>query len=80
MHTMLQKSASNSVLVQFRPRRNPVVHHQKIQSFFSVFLMNRRNQHPAGINAHHLTGRQIYNSDCRLPNQFFRLVILVNSA
>lgn len=40
-----------NLLVQLGARRNPVVHPQKIQSLFSIFLMNRGDQHTAGINA-----------------------------
>ena len=57
-----------------------VVHHQQMELFFSLFLMNGGNQHSAGINAHHGTGRQIGDGKQRLAYQLFRLVIGVNAA
>ena len=67
-------------LVQLRPRRNPVVHHQKVQPFFSILLVHRGDQHPTGIDPHHLAGRQVDDGDGGLSDQLFRLVILVDAA
>ena len=38
---------SSICLVQLRPRRNPIIHHQKVQPFSPIFLMHRGDQHPA---------------------------------
>ena len=68
------------ILIKLRASRNPVVYHQKIQSFLAVLLVYRRDQHTAGINAHHLPRRQVYNSDTGLAHQLFRFIIIMDSA
>ena len=55
------------ILIQLRTRRNPVIHHQKIQSFVSVNLVNSTNQHATGINAHHRSRRPV----CESPDTFW---------
>ena len=57
-----------------------VIKHQKVELFFSFFMMNGADQHAAGLDAHHGSGRQICDCNTGLANQFFRLVICVNSA
>ena len=68
------------ILVQLRTGGNPVIHHQEIQALVTVLLMNSGDQHTLGINAHHLSRRQIYDCNRCLANQIFWLVILVNTA
>ena len=51
-----------------------------MQLFFAVFVMHGGEQHAAGFYAHHGAGREIGNGDAGLTNQFFRLIIFVNSA
>ena len=50
-----------------------------MQLFFAVFVMHGRDEHTAGINAHHRAGRQVRDGDAGLSNQFLRLIILVNT-
>ena len=50
-----------------------------MQPFFVVFVVHGGNQHTAGVNAHHLSGRQVGDGDAGLAHQFFRLIILVNT-
>ena len=57
-----------------------VIHHQKVQFFCAFFLVYRRQQHTAGVNAHHRSRRQIGNRNQRFPQQFFRLVEGTNTA
>src|SRR5699024_12506274 len=45
-------------LIQLRSCWNPVIHHQEIQSFLTVHLMYRRDQHSTGIDSHHLSDRK----------------------
>ena len=47
--------------------------------FHALLVVNRRDQHAAGVDAHHGSGRQIRDGDARLADQFLRLVILVNA-
>ena len=57
-----------------------LIHHQTVQFFLSVFMMNRRNDHSAGINAHHRTGRQVCDCNQCLSYQLFRLISIVDAA
>ena len=50
-----------------------------MELFLAVFVMHGRDQHTAGINAHHGAGRQVRGSDAGLSNQLFRLIILVDA-
>ena len=68
------------LLVQLRSCRNTIIQHQQIQSFVSVVLVHRTDQHSLGVDTHHLPGRQICNRHTGLSDQLFRLLILVNSA
>ena len=43
-------------------------------------MMHGGNQHTAGLDAHHGSGGQVGNGEKGLANQFFRLVIGMNSA
>ena len=68
------------ILVQLRTGGNPVIHHQEIQALVTVLLMNSGDQHTLGINAHHLSGRQVHDGDGRLADQLFRLIIFMDAA
>ena len=51
-----------------------------MESFFIIFVVNSGDQHTAGIDAHHLSGRKIRDRDTGLSDQFFRLIILMDAA
>ena len=51
------------ILVQLRAGGNPVIHHQEIQALVTGLLMNSGDQHTLGINAHHLSGRQVHDNE-----------------
>ena len=51
-----------------------------MELFLAVFVVNGRDQHAAGVDAHHRTRRQIGDSDAGLADQLLRLVILMNAA
>ena len=55
------------------------IEHQKMKLFHALLVVNRRDQHAAGVDAHHGSGRQIHDGNARLADQFLRLVILVNA-
>ena len=74
------KPIKNIVLIQLRSSRDSVVYHQKVQAFMSVLLVYSRDQHTTGIDAHHLSRRQVGDGDASLANQLFRLVVVVDSA
>ena len=50
-----------------------------MQLFFAVFVMHGGDEHTAGIDAHHGSGGQVGDGDAGLSNQFFRLIIVVNT-
>ena len=66
--------------IQLRPRRDVVVHHEKMKFFLPVALIDRREQHAAGLDAHHGARRQVRNRNQGLSDQLFRLVVSVNAA
>ena len=67
-------------LVQLRPRRDVVIHHQKMKLFHPIALIDRREQHAAGLNAHHGARRQVRDCNQGLSDQLFRLVVGVDAA
>ena len=56
-----------------------VIHHQKMKLLFSLFLVNSAKQHSTGFNSHHGSWRQVGDGDQGLADQFFRLVVSVDS-
>ena len=66
--------------IQFRPRRDVVIHHEKMKLFLPVALIDRREQHTTGLNAHHGARRQVRDYNQRLSDQLFRLVVSVDAA
>ena len=67
-------------LVELCTCRNVVINHQKMKLFFAFFFMNSTEEHTARVNAHHSSRWKICDSDKSLSNQFFRLIISVNTA
>ena len=53
---------------------------QQMQFLFAFLRVNGRNQHTAGLNAHHLSGRKVGDCNQGLSDQLFRLVECVDSA
>ena len=56
------------------------VHHQEMQPLGALLVVHGADQHPAGIDAHHGTGRQVGDGDAGLAHQLLRLVVLVDAA
>ena len=56
------------------------IYHEQMKLLFAVFVVNGGNEHTAGINAHHRTGRKIRDGDAGLADQIFGLIISMNSA
>lgn len=47
---------------------------------FSAFLVvDGGNEHPAGVDSHHGSWRQIRDGDAGLADELFRLVVLVDT-
>ena len=51
-----------------------------MQLFFAVFVMHGGDQHTAGIDAHHGTGRQGGDGHTGFAHQLLRLIVVVNAA
>ena len=47
--------------------------------FHALLVVNRRDQHAAGVDAHHGSRRKICDGDARFSDQFLRLVVIVNA-
>ena len=56
------------------------IQHQQVQSFFAFLRVDGGDQHTAGIDAHHGTGRQVGDGHTGLAHQFLRLIVVVNAA
>lgn len=47
---------------------------------FSAFLvMDGGNEHPAGVDAHHGSGREIRDGNARFADELFRFVVFVDT-
>ena len=57
-----------------------VIDHEEVELFFAFFFVNCTKEHTAGVNTHHCSRRKICDSDKSLSNQFFRLIISVDTA
>ena len=66
-------------LVQLRAGRDVRIEHQEVQPFFAVFLVEGGEEHAAGFETHHRSGRQVRVCNERLADELFRLVIGVNA-
>ena len=51
-----------------------------MELFYAFLVVDGGDQHAAGIDAHHGTGRQIGDGDAGLADELFRLIIFMNSA
>lgn len=58
-----------------------VIHHQKMKLFFIAVLLvvDCGKQHATGIDAHHLPRREIGDGDQCLSDQFFRLIVSMDT-
>lgn len=67
--------------IQLCAGRDMVVNHQKMKFFvFAVLLVvHSGEKHSAGVDAHHLSRREIGDGDQGLSDQLFRLIISMNS-
>ena len=68
------------VSVELGPRRDVLVHHEKVQPLGALLVMHGGDQHAAGIDAHHGSRRQVGDGDAGLAHQLLRLVVLVDAA
>ena len=55
------------------------VEHEEVELFCAFLVVDGADQHAAGVDAHHGSGRQIHDGNARFSNQFFRFVIFVNA-
>ena len=57
-----------------------IIQHQQMELLLALFGMNRRDQHAAGLNAHHRARRQVGDGQQGLADQLFRLIISMDAA
>ena len=55
------------------------VNHEQVKFFFVVFMVNGRNKHSAGFNAHHRARRKVYYRDTGLAHKVFGFIVSVNA-
>ena len=55
------------------------IDHQEVELFCAFLVVDSADQHTAGIDAHHGSGRQISDRNAGFANQFFRLIILMDA-
>ena len=67
-------------LIELCTCRNMVIYHKEMKLFFAFFFVYCTEKHTARVNAHHRSRWKICDSDKSLSNQFFRLIISVNTA
>lgn len=56
------------------------VYHEAVELLHALFMVDGGDNHAAGINAHHLPGRQIGDGNEGLAHQLLRLVGIVDTA
>ena len=66
--------------VQLRAGGDVVVDQQQVQLFGAQLVMDGRDQHPAGVDAHHLARGEVGDGDGGLAHQLFRLIVGVDAA
>lgn len=66
-------------LVQLRAGRDVRINHEQVQPFFAVLLVDSGEQHTAGFETHHRSGREIRDRNERLADELFRLIVGVNA-
>ena len=67
------------VLIELRAGGDAVVHHQEVQAFLTFLVVDGADDHAAGVDAHHGSGRQIHDGNAGFSDQFFRLVVFVDA-
>ena len=50
-----------------------------MQLFSAFLVVNSRDQHAAGVDAHHGSGRQIHDGNARFADELFRFVVFVDT-
>ena len=67
-------------LIELSACRDVVVHHQQMQLFFLAALIDRGEEHTAGVDAHHRSRRQVRYCNKRLADELFGLIECVDTA
>ena len=58
---------------------NGVVQQQQVQLLLALFLMDGRDQHAAGGDAHHLPGGQVQNGHGSFADELLRLIVVMDA-
>lgn len=65
-------------LIQLCTCRNCIIQHNQVQPFFSIYSVNGRKQHPAGVYSHHTSRWKIGDCKQSFPHKLLRLIICMN--
>ena len=57
-----------------------VVEHHYMEFFFTIAFVNCTNDHSTAVDSHHLPWWKVYNGKKSLSYEFFRLIVLMDSA
>ena len=74
-----RRSLSPDVLAEFRACGDRIVDHDEVQLFLALFRVDGGKQHAAGLETHHLSGRQVHNRNERLADELLGLIELVDA-
>ena len=55
------------------------IKHQKVQLFDAFLVVDGGDQHTARVDAHHRPGWEVHDGDAGLADEFFRLVVFVDT-
>lgn len=56
-----------------------IIHHQQVQVFFAVFLVDGADDHAAAVDAHHFAWWQVGDGDEGLADEFLWFVVFVDA-
>ena len=56
-----------------------VIQHDQVEDLLALLLVNSRDQHATGGDAHHLTGRQVQNGDGGLADEILGGIVLTDA-
>lgn len=81
MQAWLLGSCYSRILVQLSTCRDVVINHEKVKFFLIAVLLivYCRKQHTTGLDTHHCSRWKVCDCNQSLSNQFFRLIISVNT-
>ena len=65
--------------IQLGPSRDVIIHHQEMQVFFAVSLVDGADDHAAAVDAHHFAWWQVGDGDEGFADEFLWFVVFVDA-